>query len=113
MSKWTGSIEKLQWSDNICTVGHTNFWAIVDVEGMEWIFEMLPMVRISPTFPWRDDKYVYSSISDPMSFRHWCHITGHDKGGFYFDHKLDDRMHAVLHLLFPVEWRDKYWIPKI
>lgn len=100
-------IDKLKWSDNLCTVGWTNFWCLLDAEGMHYIRSRYPQARFTATWGGHNGR-----INDPEDLERYHRETGHGVGGFYVDGSENDVLfHTLLREFFPAEWTERYWTP--
>ena len=106
-------IDKLRWSDNNCTVGRTNFWCILDADGMRYIRTRCPEARFSAT--WGGHTGVAGDVwnlSGPEDLERVYRRTGRKFGGFYVDGSEKDVLfHTLLREFFPAEWTERYWTP--
>jgi hypothetical protein len=57
-------MERLMWSDNICTVGWTSIHAWMTPDDMDWLIMMQPEGNFTPTFspPWSSWAHVTSDL---------------------------------------------------
>lgn len=88
LKKRLSEISELRHSDNICTASRTNIWGRLTPEDMEFLLDVCPKGKFTPTFYAPKIK-----VNSPETLREYLRGSMYSSGpqGFYFDFPLDQR----------------------